>query len=411
MQIHIVVCLSLLMSASCAPPSTGDGDQPGTDAVGADAAPACPTAITGTVYAPNGTLPLYDVQVYVPLEDPGPLTEGVTCQRCTSSLPGGALTSTRSDSRGQFRLEGVPAGRSFPLVIATGKWRRKITIPAVDACTDTAFPAETFRLPRNRSEGDIPRIAVVLGRCDPLACILTKLGIDRAEFGDQSSGPHRIVFYASDTPHPGSPARAEALWSNLDELKKFDMVINSCECGEYNDRKTSPDVLRQYADIGGRIYGSHYHYTWARNLIPAWGNTASWVAGEYEGSALVDTSFAKGKAFAEWLVETGASQVYGEVPLQSRSNDVSTIVAPTQRWLYSRPVGMAAPTTDFLSFETPVGAPSGEQCGKVVFAGMHVSAGSVDSNFPVSCTAEFTPNEKALAFLLFDLGSCIDIIL
>ncbi|MGE0867035.1 MAG: carboxypeptidase-like regulatory domain-containing protein [Kofleriaceae bacterium] len=403
-----------LLCASCSPPHrTASSDEALADAIVHDVAPACPTAITGTVYAPNGTLPLYDVRVYVPLSDPGPLTEGVTCERCSASVPGGALATATTDARGRFRLEGVPPDRSFPLVIATGKWRRQLTMPAVAACTDTEFPSGTFRLPRNRSEGDIPRIAVALGSCDPLACVLTKLGIDSSEFGDSSSGPQRVVFYATDTPHPGSPQPTQSLWGNLDELKKFDMVINSCECGEYNSNKTSPDVLRQYADIGGRVYGSHYHYTWARNLIPAWTATASWEGGAYEvgDPALVDTSTADGEAFAEWLVETGASTVYGEVPLVMRTNDVSTVVPPTQRWLYSRTVGTGPQTTDFLSFETPVGAASGEHCGKVVHAGMHVSAGYVDSNFPVSCTAELTPNEKALVFLLFDLGSCIDIIL
>jgi len=41
---------------------------------------------------------------------------------------------------------------------------------------------------------------------------------------------------------------------------------------------------------------------------------------------------------------------------------------------------------------------------------MHVSSGSVGTTFPASCSTSFTPDEKALVFLLFDLGSCVDII-
>jgi hypothetical protein len=41
---------------------------------------------------------------------------------------------------------------------------------------------------------------------------------------------------------------------------------------------------------------------------------------------------------------------------------------------------------------------------------MHVSSGSVGPTFPTSCNTTFTPDEKALVFLLFDLGSCVDII-
>src|SRR6185503_43860 len=44
--------------------------------------PLPPTTLSGTVYAPNGTLPLYGVNVYVPASDPGPLPDGVTCDQC-----------------------------------------------------------------------------------------------------------------------------------------------------------------------------------------------------------------------------------------------------------------------------------------------------------------------------------------
>lgn len=49
-----------------------------------------------------------------------------------------------------------------------------------------------------------------------------------------------------------------------------------------------------------------------------------------------------------------------------------------------------------------------KQCGKVVYAGLHVSSGgSVGPSFPSSCGQTFTPDEKALTFLFFDLSSCV----
>src|ERR1700689_2449496 len=47
-----------------------------------------PTTITGTVYAPNGTLPLYGINVYVPNSDPGPLPTGLSCSQCSDPVPG-----------------------------------------------------------------------------------------------------------------------------------------------------------------------------------------------------------------------------------------------------------------------------------------------------------------------------------
>ena len=69
-------------------------------------------------------------------------------------------------------------------------------------------------------------------------------------------------------------------------------------------------------------------------------------------------------------------------------------------------------TTHYLSFKTPVGTPPMDQCGKVVYAGMHVAGDStVGATFPAGCSSTFSPDEKALVFLLFDLSSCVDIIL
>ncbi|HEX5063847.1 MAG TPA: hypothetical protein VFV99_30920, partial [Kofleriaceae bacterium] len=160
---------------------------------------------------------------------------------------------------------------------------------------------------------------------------------------------------------------------------------------------------------GGRVFGSHYHYTWMKNLIPAWTPTASW-GGSYSTMTpdLVDTSHPDGMAFSQWLQAAGASTAPGQVALGVKTYDAGPVNAPTTRWLYASGTN---PTTHYMSFKTPVGVPMEQQCGKVVYAGLHVSStSSVGSDFPAGCTGTFTPDEKALAFLLFDLGSCVDVI-
>src|SRR5262245_1420974 len=74
------------------------------------------TRITGTVLAPNGTLPLEGVTVYVPDRDPGPLADGARCARCASQVPGDPIVQTISDEMGRFTLAGAPSGEDIPVV-------------------------------------------------------------------------------------------------------------------------------------------------------------------------------------------------------------------------------------------------------------------------------------------------------
>jgi hypothetical protein len=83
--------------------------------------------------------------------------------------------------------------------------------------------------------------------------------------------------------------------------------------------------------------------------------------------------------------------------------------ARVERWVYRQNAGSQFP--QMFQFLTPVEAPAGDRCGKVVFSDMHVSAPSSsdpDVPYPGGCMGtDLTAQEKALAFMFFDIASCV----
>jgi hypothetical protein len=399
------------------------------------------TTLTGKVFDPAGKVPLYNVVVYVPNGEPTPITTGLgsSCDRCDGNVSGSPIALTATDASGSFRLENIPADTEFPLVMQIGKWRRQVMIPKVAACQSATVDPGLTRLPRNRAEGDIPRIALTTGSADPLECLLRKIGLDDSEFGLGGSEA-RVHLYAGGSTAPatatsafaagGEFGQSTALWSTVDELKKYDIVMLSCEGGELEANKPTAarQALYDYAKLGGRVFASHYHHYWFSNspvadvkAIASWTNDFTCQGGtctfEPEPAkddvvnATVNTSFAKGAAMKEWLKNTQSLTGPGEtLPIREARHNINSVTASALSWMtIQNPAAGDKVAHEYVSFNTPVGAPDDQVCGRVVYSDLHVGAGDATGvPFPNGCTTvDLTPQQKALEFMLFDLSSCI----
>ena len=398
------------------------------------------TTLSGTVTAPNGTLPLYNAIVYVPNKPLDPVPEGASCDRC-GNVSGDPVVATITDTHGRFVLKNVPVGDDIPVVIQVGKWRRELKVHT-DKCVDNPITdVNLTRLPKNSSEGHIPKIAVTTGWCDQLACLLTKLGVEASEYSlDHNQG--RLHVYRGSAARPlngdaGTPAPApsgtpdaQPFWSDVNQLKTYDMLLLSCECGEHNETKPAAamQAVYDYASAGGRVFASHFHYTWFQNGPAELKSVAQWFGKSSNpenppGPFMIDQSFPKGKALADWLTVVQASTTAGEMPIsQPRENVGGVTSTSAQRWVYAKkwaayPViqdPVIPEATKYLTVNAPVGKSWDQQCGKATFADMHLYAGDEqplpgipDDQFPTTCSTTLTPEEKALAFLFFDLSSCV----
>jgi hypothetical protein len=419
-------------------PAQTPGGNPGFDDFGgANGRPpamgsGCATTLSGVTWDPAGTLPLYNVVVYVPSEPLGPLASGATCETCDGNFSGRPVAATVSDAAGNFRLDitNVPQRENIPLVVQAGKWRRQVNLSSATDCADTPVGAELSRLPRNRTEGDLPRIAVMRAGSDALECLFTKIGVDQAEFAPGGQAGSVELFYSDlanatdDTGrmnYGGSVVdlpNVDTLFANYTAMQTYDMILMSCEGGD--DRYSAPDLqhrenLQRYANEGGRLFGGHYHNGIIDNRelpddYPPYPAVVEFASGRQDIEpqlfvANVNTGFDKGQALADWLVNVGGSTTRAQISINDSERTVVSMLNPSAvSWINAdTDDGQAAL---YYGFPTPVDGPA---CGRMVFTDVHVASGSGDSGkevFP-SCSTELSPQQKALAFLVFDLANCV----
>jgi len=426
------------------------------------------TTVTAKVYDPAGKVPLFDVAVYVPNSTVEPIATGPTCDTCATPVSGDPVASALTDPTGQFVMEDVPVGTNVPLVIQIGKWRRQIVLPEVKACQNNTFDdPNTFRLPQNQGEGNLPKIALAVGGADSLECMLRRIGVSDSEFTNPT-GSGRINLFTNDlvggagvdtaitsyaaggTFPTFSPLFEAANAVNdggledagIDPLSAYDIVIVSCQGSQEAGRAvTSADKqgLKTFVDHGGRAFLSHYNYSWLRGgdvvgskdldpspegsqidlqtkyaespfpPIAVWEDpTALTYAPGGDGTYLIDTSFPRGSDMSKWLSTIGASTTPGSIDLVNVKNPATSVIsAVAQRWIYEDTTG-----TPYISANTPIeeAAMPDLQCGRIVHTGIHVAtvAGDTIAPFPTGCvSAPLKPQEEAMEFLFFDLSSCV----
>jgi hypothetical protein len=385
------------------------------------------TSISGTLFAPNATLPLPNVEVYVPNAGVDAFVDGPNAPRCDVAPSGHPLVATLTDANGNFTLTNMPATTNVPVVLLAGKWRRQITIPSVAQCTDTPVDAASTRLPATHNEGDIAHIAVAVGAVDALECLIRKIGVADTEFST-NSGSGRIHLFAgtsnSTTNHfdaglgGATFASASTLWASGDSLSAYDQIMLACDGSQNPNGAISAAALtamQTYANSGGRVYLAHWQNYWLQqqagwSAVAGWGNLPT---PPDPLTAQVAEDFSQAAIEYDWLVAVGASTTPGTLTiLGARQTAISIDSSIARRWISA--TANNQPSIQLFTFATPVGANPDSQLGRVLFTDMHDYVGDNAAQglaFPSQdCTTGLTslsPQEKALAYATFDLQRCV----
>ena len=417
-----------------------------------------PTTLTGKVFDPAGSNPLYNVIVFIP-NDPSTLpviTQGShTCNTCDVPI-GNYVAATTTKYDGTFTLSGVPTASGVPVTVQIGKWRRTVPVNITNNCGTNSVSDGTLRLPSERSEGDMPQMALLTGGCDDMACFLMNLGISSTEFTAPQGGGRIDVYQGQGLGGLAGPSLSNGtagacttttcpLWSSKASFEAYDIALFSCQCSEgTNENAAAYTNLRDWLNEGGKVFASHYHYTWFEDNPSAdfkgvanWGNTGNNDLATSNGQTYdIDDTFPKSVTFGRWLGVVGALNGTAAPPttmsatppasmtLGYVADSVRTVNAPTSRWIYDPATaageGGTANDVKYLSFDTPIGgAPpppdAGPEsgpfyCGKAVYTDLHTGGSllATAASVPADCkAADLSAQQKALEFLFFDLAACV----
>ena len=384
---------------------------------------ACPAGgvVDGRVFAPNGVDPIAGASIYVPTNTEE-FPPGVSCDVCNQGFA--SCRQVFSGPDGSFSLTGVPAGHT-EIDIQKGRFRRKLMVDV--ACGHNSLTPDQSRLPRNSSEGDIPRIAVANGEWDKLECVLRKIGLDAQAID---------IFNHSDDYNESGRPDFGALVQNFAMLSQYDIVFINCTDNMLESYLSDPATktnLKNYVAMGGRLYITDWSYDHIEQ-VPEWAPLVCWeptsssctggpepmhAAALGADSLEVDATI-EDQGMADWLSRVGATNPNGTVHIthflaewvMQRSN-----VQPMVKEWVKGPVRSMDGT---VNGELPLTITFDyNSCGRVLYSSYHTLGRDLDTCgglgqtstcvFPGYCDSNpLSPQERILEFLIFEISTCVN---
>jgi hypothetical protein len=267
---------------------TSEGDEPDDDReqavdcldVGGDCCPPNPAAdasLSGTVWAPNGVIPVAGALVYTSSEPPQPIPDHVYCAECLE-LVCGEQDFTLTDADGSFRVQARSGDRY--LVVQKGQFMRIAEIAIVPG--DVILPAEQTELPSewDPSEGEyIPRIAVAKGAFDRLEDAFGKMGLGDTTIEDFEErlvpGTEQFELWDNGKDPAEDEFESQGTFAELvadpAKLSEYHAIFVPCTNDDYIGVLENPAIIaniRAWVEAGGRWYVADWANEWLAEPFP-----------------------------------------------------------------------------------------------------------------------------------------------
>ena len=357
-------------------------------------------SVTGTVYFPEGSIPVSGAVVYLSLEMPEPIPDFVYCDKCTQLSFGTPFGVSQAD--GSFEVIPTAPGTWY-LVVEKGAFRRVTTIEIASG-GQTLVPASQTTLPKvsNAATGDhIPSIAVVDDSFDNIENTLGKLGLGTVNSsGYLQAGSESFDLFDS--------TNAPSFFSQWSNLMQYNVVFFPCDSDWFADQLANPAVVqtvRDYVEAGGKLYVTDWSYDIMKAVFPqpiTWYDddgtpNSAQVSPSYDAPATVVD-----EGLQEWLqvqgitnfdVEDNWTIVEYTSAFEAPDADGDLTMMLPKTW-----VKAAIPSSSFPGVGTRSSTVSFQYgCGRGLFSTYHTEASFGDS---------LLPQELALAYIVLEVGIC-----
>jgi hypothetical protein len=386
--------------------------------------------ITGTVFGPDGSIPVSGALIYTTPNEPDGIPDGVYCSECVE-LNCDIVDTELTNADGTFSLKTDAADGQW-LVIQKGQFLRiqQIDIVAGDnpiADDDASLP--DIWDPNNRLW--IPRIAVGNGSYDRLEDALAKMGLGDTliQNFEESLVPGTSQFDLWDNGHDpaidGHPSEGDfdTLIHDPDLLDDYHIIFVPCSDDEFLGDLDNAAIanIRQWVEDGGRWYVADWSAEWMDEVFPEYQtfykDFGSPDLGSYDSLADV-----LDQGLLEWLealpdafkdinpVNDENHPTLGDLPQLQTVDNWSGIEDILEVWVddgnngqinVGHKVWLEGPGDGFdipVNPDHPLTVSGQYGCGRIQFTSYH--------------TAEFfdyvglSPQELALLYTILEIGVC-----